>query len=430
MGNEHTDKRYEEELKKLREEILYMGGLVEDQIQKAVKSLVDRDSELAEIIIERDHEVNRLDVDIDDLCIRLLALHQPAGRDLRFITTGLKITTDLERIGDMAVNFCERALELNQEPQLKPYIDIPRMATISQRMIRESLDAFVREDTDLALKVCKDDQEVDDLNSQIFRETISFMIGDPLTINRAMKIASVSKYLERIADHATNIAEMVIFMVKGKSIRHMKELPLQFRTLHGLPTEDPGGRRRTGHSEARSIQLNPGAVQCFGSRGREQALKLLQHEKPNLVILDLMLPGLSGMELCKLLRQRSETAKLPILMLTAKAGEADRIVGLEMGADDYLAKPFSPREMVARVRAILRRSEAKPTTEAAPAYEKGSLKIDFSTYEAFVRGKPVKLTLKEFELLRFLVQNPSRVLNRDQLLDRVWEERPSLLRER
>lgn len=152
----------------------------------------------------------------------------------------------------------------------------------------------------------------------------------------------------------------------------------------------------------------------------EQALKLLQREKPNLVILDLMLPGLSGMELCKLLRQRSETAKLPILMLTAKAGEADRIVGLEMGADDYLAKPFSPREMVARVRAILRRSEAKPVTETAPAYEKGSLRIDFSTYEAFVRGKPVKLTLKEFELLRFLVLNPSRVLNRDQLLDRVW----------
>jgi phosphate regulon transcriptional regulator PhoB len=152
----------------------------------------------------------------------------------------------------------------------------------------------------------------------------------------------------------------------------------------------------------------------------EQALKLLQREKPNLIILDLMLPGLSGMELCKLLKQRSETAKLPILMLTAKAGEADRIVGLEMGADDYLSKPFSPREMVARVRAILRRSEAKPATEAAAAYEKGSIKIDFSTYEVFVRGKPVKLTLKEFELLRFLVQNPNRVLNRDQLLDRVW----------
>jgi phosphate transport system protein len=225
MPSEHTDKKYEEELKKLREEILYMGGLVEDQIQKAVKSLVDRDSELAQIIIERDHEVNRLDVEIDELCIRLLALHQPAGKDLRFITTGLKITTDLERIGDMSVNLCERALELNQEPQLKPYIDIPRMARIAQRMIRESLDAFVREDTDLALKVCKDDEEIDQLNSQIFREVISFMIEDPHTINRAIKISSISKYLERMADHATNVAEMVIFMAKGKSIRHMKELP-------------------------------------------------------------------------------------------------------------------------------------------------------------------------------------------------------------
>ncbi|MBI4490905.1 MAG: phosphate signaling complex protein PhoU [Deltaproteobacteria bacterium] len=225
MPAEHTDKRYEEELKKLRDDILYMGGLVEDQIQKAVSSLVNRDSTLAENIIERDHEVNRLDVEIDDLCIRLLALRQPAARDLRFITTALKITTDLERIGDMAVNICERALELNCEPQLKPYIDIPRMAQISQRMIRESLDAFVREDTDLALKVCKDDQQVDDLNSQIFRETVSFMIEDPHTINRAMKIGFISKYLERIADHATNIAEMVIFMVKGKSIRHIKEIP-------------------------------------------------------------------------------------------------------------------------------------------------------------------------------------------------------------
>ena len=152
----------------------------------------------------------------------------------------------------------------------------------------------------------------------------------------------------------------------------------------------------------------------------EQALNLLQREKPNLVILDLMLPGLSGMEICKLLRQRSDTNKLPILMLTAKAGEADRVVGLEMGADDYLTKPFSPREMIARVRAILRRAESKAAADSAPVYERGPLKIDFSTYEVFARGKAVKLTLKEFELLRFLVQNPSRVLNRDQLLDRVW----------
>jgi phosphate regulon transcriptional regulator PhoB len=152
----------------------------------------------------------------------------------------------------------------------------------------------------------------------------------------------------------------------------------------------------------------------------EQALKLIQKEKPNLVVLDLMLPGLSGMEVCKILRDRPETAKLPILMLTAKAGEADRVVGLEMGADDYLAKPFSPREMVARVRAILRRANIAANADLPSAYERGGLRIDFTTYEVFVRGKPVKLTLKEFELLRFLIQNPNRVLSRDQLLDRVW----------
>ena len=152
----------------------------------------------------------------------------------------------------------------------------------------------------------------------------------------------------------------------------------------------------------------------------DQALKLIQRDKPSLVILDLMMPGMSGLEVCRVLRGQDETAKLPILMLTAKAAEADRVLGLELGADDYLAKPFSPRELVARVRAILRRTQGAAQTETIPTYGKGVLKVDFATYEVTVGGKPIKLTLKEFELLKFLVQNPNRVLNRDQLLDRVW----------
>lgn len=152
----------------------------------------------------------------------------------------------------------------------------------------------------------------------------------------------------------------------------------------------------------------------------EKALTIVRRERPDLIILDLMLPGLSGLELCRSLRERAETAQLPILMLTAKASEADRVVGLEMGADDYLTKPFSPREMVARVKAILRRAEVPSTAFQAVLYERGPLKINFSTYEVFVGGKAAKLTLKEFELLRFLAQNPNRVLSRDQILDRVW----------
>jgi phosphate transport system protein len=221
----HTDRRYEEELASLREHVLSMGGLVEKQIVNAIQALVARDTALAEATIRKDTEVNRLDVEIDELCIRLLALRQPAGRDLRFITTALKITTDLERIGDRAVSISERGLELASEPPLKPYIDVPRMAEISGAMLRRSLDAFVREDAELALEVCRSDDEVDKLNGQIFRELLSYMIEDPHAITRAMRILFVSKYLERIADHATNIAEMVVFMVKGKSIRHLDVPP-------------------------------------------------------------------------------------------------------------------------------------------------------------------------------------------------------------
>ncbi len=221
----HTDRQYEEELGQLRQRLLEMGGLVEKQIANAVRALTTRDVPLAEDTIRKDDAVNAFDVEIDDLCLRLLALRQPAARDLRFITTALKITTDLERIGDRAVSISERAIELASEPPLKPYIDIPRMAEISSGMLRRSLDAFVREDAELALDVCRSDDEVDQLNSQIFRELLSFMIEDPRAIGRSMRILFVSKYLERIADHATNIAEMVVFMVKGKSIRHAGELP-------------------------------------------------------------------------------------------------------------------------------------------------------------------------------------------------------------
>jgi phosphate transport system protein len=217
----HTNRQYEEELRGLRAGLLKMGGLVERQIADAMEALVKRDTPLARQVILQDEEVNRMDVESDERCIRLLALHQPAGSDLRFITTGLKITTDLERIGDNAVNIVERVIELNEEPQLKPYLDLPRMSEIAQSMVKDSIDAFMRSDTALADEVIARDDEVDHLNHQVYRELLSYMAEDPHTIRRATNILFISKYLERIADHATNIAEMVAFMVKGKMIRHM-----------------------------------------------------------------------------------------------------------------------------------------------------------------------------------------------------------------
>jgi phosphate transport system protein len=218
---QHTNRQYEEELRAVRADLLKMGGLVEHQITEAMEALVDRDEARARETIARDTEVNRMDVEIDERCVQLLALHQPAASDLRFITTGLKITTDLERIGDNAVNICERALELNEEPQLKPYLDLPRMAAAAQSMLKDSLDAFVRDDAALAEEVIARDDEVDQLNYQMYRELLSYMAEDPKTIGRATRLLFISKYLERIADHATNIAEMVVFMVKGRTIRHM-----------------------------------------------------------------------------------------------------------------------------------------------------------------------------------------------------------------
>ncbi len=211
---------FDDELRNLKEKILKMGLLVEAAIRDSIKSLIDRDSDLAREVIKNDHRINALDVEIDEECIRLIALRQPKAGDLRFITTAMKITTDLERMGDLAEDICERAIELNEEPPLKPYIDIPRMAEIAQGMLIDVLDAFMRKEPAIAYDVIKRDDEVDRLTVQVFNELLFFMMQDPKTVSRAVKITYIAKYLERIADHATNIAEMVIYMVEGKMIRH------------------------------------------------------------------------------------------------------------------------------------------------------------------------------------------------------------------
>jgi len=213
-------RHFHEELEGLKQTLLAMGALVEDQIRRVMRALVERDDALAEGVIERDRQVNAYDVEVDEKCVELLALHQPAAGDLRFITTAMKIVTDLERIGDQAVNIAQRAIELNREPQLKPYIDLPRMAEKAEGMVKESLDAFVNRDTALARRVCAEDEAVDALKEQVFRELLTFMMEDARTIPRAIRLILISRFLERVADHATNIAEMVIYLVEGKMVRH------------------------------------------------------------------------------------------------------------------------------------------------------------------------------------------------------------------
>lgn len=211
----------DQELGDLKDRLLQMGALVEEQIERAITAMIERDAVLAGQVIERDTLVNRYDVEIDETCIRLLALQAPTEKDLRFVTTAMKISTELERMSDLAENICERVIELNEEPQLKPYIDLPRMAAWTMKMVREALDAFVKQDATLARKVCADDDFVDNLTHQLFRELVSFMIENPATITRAIRLTFIGKYIERIADHATNVSELVIYMVEGKIVRHM-----------------------------------------------------------------------------------------------------------------------------------------------------------------------------------------------------------------
>ncbi len=211
---------FDDELIKLKEKILEMGALVENSIKDSIKSLIEKDNELAKEVIQRDHIVNAFDVEIDEECIRLIAQRQPKAGDLRFIVTAMKIINDMERMGDLAANIAERALELNKEPNIKPYIDIPRMRDIAHGMTRDALDAFVNKDKRLAMDVIMRDDEIDDLKHAVISELLYLMLEDPNIICRAMRITFIAQYLERFADHATNIAEMVIYLVEGKIIRH------------------------------------------------------------------------------------------------------------------------------------------------------------------------------------------------------------------
>ncbi|HMR08887.1 MAG TPA: phosphate signaling complex protein PhoU [Polyangiaceae bacterium] len=216
----HTDRSYEADLAKLRENILLMGAKVEELLTQALSAFVERDSDLARQTLQGDTEVDRLELEIDEQCLRILAKRQPVASDLRFITSTMKLVTDLERIGDLAVNVCERVIELTEESPLSAMTTITRMGAVTTEMLRGALDSFVSGDADAARAVIERDSVVDATYAQLFPELVAVMMDDPKCVYRATRLQSVGKYLERIADHATNVAEMVVFMVEGEDVRH------------------------------------------------------------------------------------------------------------------------------------------------------------------------------------------------------------------
>ena len=217
---ERVTRHFQEELELLQQRLLSMGGLAEERMCDSVKAVAQREPALVERILTGDEPINALHIEIDDRCFKLLALHQPMAADLRAIVAAVKINSDLERVGDLAVNIAEAGKRYLQHPPVKPLIDIPRMGQIAQRMLRDALDAFVRRDVQLAQSVLTADDELDALKTQIFRELLTFMLSEPSTIEPALDLILISRHLERIGDHATNIAEDVIFMVSAKDVRH------------------------------------------------------------------------------------------------------------------------------------------------------------------------------------------------------------------
>ena len=214
------ERRFDEELKQLKERLLAMAGMAEQAVGKAVKALVDRNATLARAVIQEDAAINQLEVEIEEVCLSLLARYQPEAKDLRFIAMVFKIVNDLERVGDQAVNVSERTADLLNEPLLKPLIDIPKMAALAQQMLKDALDAFVNQDAELARAVCRRDDEVDHIDDEVYHELLSDMTQDPNTIARAVDLILIGRHLERVADHATNIAEDVVYLVQGRTIKH------------------------------------------------------------------------------------------------------------------------------------------------------------------------------------------------------------------
>jgi len=216
-------RHFDHDIEHLKELLLRMGAMVEDAISQSIRALLERDTTIAEAVIANDRQIDKMELEIDSHTIELILKMQPTATDLRFVAAAMKITPELERIADLAQDVCERAIELNREPPLKPLIDIPRLARIAQEMVRQAIDSFVRRDADLARKVIRRDDEVDVLTEQSFRELLTYMLEDSRNISRAIRLTFVGKYFERMADGATNICEMVVYLVEGKVIKHSNE---------------------------------------------------------------------------------------------------------------------------------------------------------------------------------------------------------------
>ena len=308
----------------------------------------------------------------------------------------LKISNDIERIGDYATNIAKRIKRINVHEPLKPFITIPLMAQICRGMVKDVLDAYIERDVDKALEVWRRDPEVDEYYNQLFRELLTYILEDPKLTGICIDLMFVAKNLERIGDHATNIAEKVYYIVHGDQLQPRPERHAVKPLILVVEDEPPLQKLLAYNLEAAGFAV----VQAFDG---EEAMTLIEERLPDLLLLDWMLPQLSGLEVCRRLRRRADTAHLPIIMLTARGEEPDRLRGLDTGADDFISKPFSPAELIARVRAVLRRVRPAFAEQLLSFHD---LRLDLAAHRVHRGEREIHLSPTEFRLLRHFLEHP------------------------
>ena len=428
MGSEHTAKAFDSDLQELTRLVAEMGGLAERMIVDSVDALIRRDVALGKRVVAADVEIDSLQRVIEERAVLTIARRQPMAVDLREIVGAMRVATDLERIGDLAKNMGKRvaALESDFQP-LKLIRGLEHMTDLVQSQVKSVLDAYAAHDLPAAMTVWKGDEEVDAICTSLFRELLTYMMEDPRNISFCIHLMFCAKNIERIGDHATNIAETVFYMIEGQQI-------LDKRPKGDMTTFATDRARKPGEGQPMSARIlvvedeealttllryNLDAegydVETVG-RG-DDADTRLKERVPDLIVLDWMLPGLSGIELCRRLRARPETRQLPIIMLTARGEESERVRGLATGADDYIVKPFSVPELLARVKGLLRRASPE---RLATILTYGDIELDREKRRVARSGRPVDLGPTEYRLLEFFLEHPGRVFSREQLLDSVW----------
>ncbi len=428
----HIVSSYEAELADLDAKISHMGGMTEQLLANGFDALIKRDPALAERVISSDRMVDEYNREIEEKSILVIAKRQPMAVDLRQIMAAMRVASDLERIGDLAKNIAKRALAVASEQHPRSLMaGLGHMVELALRQLKDVLDAYAHRDADKALTVWRSDAQIDAMYNSVFRELLTYMMEDPRNIGLCTHLLFGAKNIERIGDHTTNIAETVHYLVKGMPLtdeRPKSDHHEHDRDRAGLISIDHlGGFRMVAkvlivEDEDVLVELLRYNFQSEGfsvvsvARGDEVEMTVAE-ETPDLIILDWMLPGASGIEVCRRLRANAATRGVPIIMLTARVEEGDRVRGLTTGADDYVTKPFSVPELMARAKALIRRAHPERIEDVI---EVGEFRFDRVAYRVTRNTREVRLGPTEYRLLEYFLERAGRVLTREQLLDGVW----------